>query len=443
VRPILFLLLGLAAGFGAGWVLFSSESGTRATTPARPRSADVPKAHEVPIADDDAPSPEARGETPGPTGETARRWVEALERTIVRAMVLDAYRTREGDDAPAPAEDLLEAAVDEVLRRADETRRNHAAWVGLVIPSRARRRAEVGEIRASPLLLQVRAFSHATAQLSRAGNSGPLDIEPPLAADERRVHVSGGTVPPGKVFLVERVLLRARTERGRCSLSLPRCGHLQWEMAVSVELRGLVPWLHGLGDVQLAGSHWAASAELHGRLVPAAEANELPRAHLRMVTGSGDGWLTKEPVVLQVIADHGGGSDRKVRLDGTVYRIDTLAPDDLWTETPDLRNRRRSSAHYRGCGLVPPGKAYRITRIDYRAILDERENQHSRFVIEAMGAKLVEENAVNGARVVGSWTGEILIPPGREDTVAVVCNYYGLGEAVVYGTIVDPPSDAR
>jgi hypothetical protein len=205
--------------------------------------------------------------------------------------------------------------------------------------------------------------------------------------------------------------------------------------AIDMELKGLVPLAHGQeGRVQLVGSDITISVEIHGRLVPDAEGEAEPTRQLLM----GEGWLTGEPVLMQVRADHGGGNDRKVYLNGKLYRIDALEPGSIWEDSPDL-DRRGSFAHYRGCGLVPPGKAYRVTRIEYRARLDPRQKAGSRMTICVGGKDEVKADASQGGSVAGTWTGDVLVVPGRESDVSVTCNYYGLAEITVFGELVDPP----
>jgi hypothetical protein len=209
------------------------------------------------------------------------------------------------------------------------------------------------------------------------------------------------------------------------------------ERTVLVRLVGLHRVPHGREQrVALNVYRAAARAELRGRLATTAEADGLADRPFRMA-GEGEGFLSDRPAVLQVLADHGGGNPRRVFLDGSTYRIDSIVPGNIWSEEPNLRERRNSIAHYENCGLIPPGKAYRVTRILYRVILDEAKGRRSRFDIRIGGEK-IEGDAAEHARHEGDWSGDLLLHPGDETKVVVTCHYFGLAEMTVYGELVDP-----
>ena len=140
-----------------------------------------------------------------------------------------------------------------------------------------------------------------------------------------------------------------------------------------------------------------------------------PQEALALGTEEGDdGYLGAEPVVLQVLADHGGGNPRKVRLDGSTYRIDSVRDRTLWDDNVDLRTRRGSHAFIENTGVVPDGKVYRVTRIDYRARLDPEKSSSSDFVLSANGKTLVEKKATETTLVRDTWTGEIDLAAGAK-----------------------------
>ncbi|MCK6461086.1 MAG: hypothetical protein L6Q95_14485 [Planctomycetes bacterium] len=450
-RAVLVLVAGLAVGLAAGWALFADRPSYRgAAQGARdagqsPGSVAAGGATETP---GDAPGTEG-GES---TGRTILRpaGTTPSEEQWIRGTVRDSYReaVKEHRDPP---EDLFEAAVGEAVRETARQRESNATRLGQSLAWRERVRAEAGEISGSPLVLQV--SGRGNVVLTRRGTDAePLDVSgPPPGGSERaseRTYVTAGLVPPGRTFLIERAVVRAcfGADYGRLRVSLPDMEDLQWDRRergidkVDTELKGLVRLRHGReSEVRLNGTMVAASVELHGRLVPAAEGEETPPRPLVM----GDGWLTGEPVLIQVLADHGGGNDRTVYLSGKLYRIDSLEPETIWTETPRLRDRRDSLAHYRGCGRVPAGKAYRITRVEYRARLDPEKSTHSGLVIRIAGKEVVKTNASEGAVVNDAWNGDVLILPGGEEGVSITCSMYGLAEMVIHGDIVDQSGERK
>jgi hypothetical protein len=361
----------------------------------------------------------------------------------------DAYREA-AKEYRDPPEDLFDAAVGDAVRETARQRASTAARLGQSVAGRERVRADAGDISGSPLLLQV--LGRGNVVLTRRGTDAePLNVSgPPAGGNERvseRTYVTAGLVPPGQTFLIERAVVHASfADYGRVSVSLPDMEDLQWDRRergidkVDAELKGLVRLRHGReSEVRLNGYMVAASVELHGRLVPAAEGEDAAPRPLVM----GDGWLTGEPVLIQVFADHGGGNPRTVYLNGKLYRIDSLERETIWTETPRLRERRGSFAHYRGCGLVPAGKAYRITRVEYRAFLDPDKGRNSDLVIRVGGNEVVKKTAPEGSVVNGAWDGDVLVHPGQEEGVSLTCSMYGLAEMVVYGALVDEPKAER
>ena len=86
---------------------------------------------------------------------------------------------------------------------------------------------------------------------------------------------------------------------------------------------------------------------------------------------------------------------------------------------------------------MPPGKAYRIRRIEYRARLDAGSLYLSDFRIRIDGKDVVHETADRGDSPRGVWTGDVTIRRGQEKTVSMTCSYYGLAEIFVYGELID------
>jgi len=441
MRGVLLLVVGLGAGLAAGWTLFAAgpppdRAGRNAVAreaPERPVVSSAEPAGAARSGEEAAQRPAAR---PGPSAET--------EEQVVRRLMAEAYAERVKGER-APEGDLFEAGVREVMRRTAEYRESGARNLGIALEWRERTRVEVGEIRGSPLLLQMRVTGGASLRLDQRGKSGPLRIDGPPPSDAKDTHVTGGLVPPGQVFLIERVVLRAWfAPHGRLSVALPGTRDLHWKAgpsAIEREMKGLARLRHGEeGRVGMNGGSVAAALEIHGRLVPEAEGEAAETRPLIM----GDGWLTGEPVLMQVLADHGGGNPRTLRLDGELNSyLDSLGEGDLWSETVNWRNLKGSWAYYRGCGRVPAGKAYRITRVDYRARLNPEGSSNSHITVRIGGKDEIKADASQGATASGSWTGDVLVFPGGEEGVSLTGAYFALAEMTVFGELVDDAREKR
>ena len=434
------VVLGAVVGFGLGKT-------REAEPPARLVDRPSTRSDEQP---ERSPNPERAGTSPDGRVDGRRAKETAADRDVpgpaspaphaaaVRKRVIEAYRRRTGADKEPPA-DLLEAGLREVQRKVDSQRVAWANWVGSALHDREKARAVVGELTQTPIVFQIRTTQTATARLDRPGNSGPLAIDPELHAHENSIHATTGLVPPGQVLIVERARLDVRLHGGEVEIKLPGLSVQRWKgkRRVSIQLVGLQLVHHGQeAALSLRGSRVAASLEVHGRVVSEAAAAAATVVPFRM-GGEVTGWLSAKPAVLQVYADHGGGNPRRVYLDGSVHRIDALEPESIWSDTLDLRRGNDSRAHYRNCGLVPPGKAYRVRRIEYRARLDVRSPQHSDVRIAVGGKQVVRETAAGGERVRGVWTGDVRIRGGQEKGVSVTCSYYGLAEIIVYGELLE------
>ena len=336
----------------------------------------------------------------------------------------------------------------ETMRKTAAFRENEARRLGASLHDRERQRAEMGEIRGSPLLLQVRGPGNVRAYLNRPGTMASFEIAPPATDGEVQVHVTGGIVPPGRIFLIERVRILAQLgsadnrRGGILGIDLPGTPHLQWrneQRRIEFELTGRQILRHGEeSSVRLQVSRGAASMEIHGRLVSEAEGEAI--ATRPLITGEGEGFLTSGPVLMQVLAAHGGGNPNTLTLAGqpNMY-LDALSIESLWNEARDLRSARDSRYYYRGCGRVPPGKAFRITRIHYRARLDPQGSSHSDLRIRAGGKTVIETDASKQKAIEDVWNGDLLLRPGDENKVSLTCSYYAMAEMTVYGELVDAP----
>lgn len=448
-RGVLLLIVGLGAGLAAGWALFGAKGATDRAQGRTSRDAAVgessgsaPKG----VAAGDVGGGDATAGDPARPGSAIRAPVSsASEEAIVRRLVREAYDERVKGEK-APEQDLLDATVRDILRRSAEYRDSYVRSAGGGLEFRERTRAEQGEIRASPLLLQLSVAFHGRARLAeRASTAQPFRTDGPPAQGANFTYATPGIVPPGSMFLIERAVVRGVAgPRGRFTADLPESDRLEWKApegggTIERELTGLVHLRHGYErTVGLSGHTISASLELHGRLVAEAEGEATPTRPLVM----GHGWLTGEPVLIQVLADHGGGNPRTVSLDGKIDRIDSLEPESIWADEPRLRERQSSLAHYRGCGRIPAGKAFLVTRVEYRARLDAQEPKLSRLTIR-IGGEEVAADATHGAVVAGAWTGDVVIRAGRERDLSLACHYFGLAEILIHGALVDDPTPKR
>ncbi len=353
-------------------------------------------------------------------------------------MLIDAYRKNTGTE-DSPPEDLLEAARREVEALTVKHREHLAVRIGSLISHRQAVREQIGEITGSPLLLQMRTTRNARVRLDIAGNSGPMNIDTPLEPNENLTHNSGGLIPPGHVFVIERARLTAQLGRGgQLQLTLPGVGKSRSaKRALDFEFTGRHMLRHGQGGhVEITGWRAAASLEISGRIVTEAAADKLVEIPLRLGPSS---LLSDKPVTMQIYADHGGGNQRRVRLDGSLRRIDELSTTGIWNDAFSLKGGERSRAFYQGCGHIPPGKIYRITQIEYRARLDAQSGSHSSFSLVVAGERVIEEDGTKGKFFRGIWTGDVTLRPGQENTVYVACAFYAMGEIVVHGRVLDDP----
>lgn len=268
-------------------------------------------------------------------------------------------------------------------------------------------------------------------------------------------YIESGVPPLDRALVIERldVILRVGVadapadkpwmRSGRVTLSIDGSQVLEIKDEGEDEIRGTLMGLDVCTppfdppDISVNLQRAAIAITAHGRYISLEEAGKLRDKSFRWVRDGDDGLIGNEPVTLQVLADHGGGNDRKVRLDGSTYRIDSVQRENLWSPTLDLRKNRRSLAWVENAGAVPEGKVYRITRIEWRARLAEKVAS-SDFIIQFKGKKLVERKAPDGVDVSGTWEGELDVRPGDEKRLEIICSYYGMGEAVVIGSVIEP-----
>ncbi len=284
----------------------------------------------------------------------------------------------------------------------------------------------------------------------------PLDLSSgPESARHLDVYLRAGVVPLEQVLVLEEVKVRAWLGTaaqgpgglpGRGSVGLRVEGYEVSTLTgqdgeeVVGSLRGFVLVRPPRQRIPIQLNLNAARVELSavGRYVSLEEgwAPQQETYPFLWVPEGEDGVLGDEPVLLQVLADHGGGNPRKVMLNGATYRIERVARSDLWDDQLDLARNRASVGRVRGGGAVPRGHVFRVTRIDWRARLDPGGTRNSNFTVRYQGRVLVEVRAPDGINPSGTWTGEVDVEPGQEGRFEIECSYYGMGEATVHGALV-------
>lgn len=192
-----------------------------------------------------------------------------------------------------------------------------------------------------------------------------------------------------------------------------------------------------------------------GRLIPPGEARPPPRP-FRATQVRGDGYLTGEALLFQVVADHGGGNPCTVHLDGSDNdRFDVRSDRSVWDEGIALADLKRASLYVEGAGAPPPGKEFVITRVTWRGRRQLRS--HSELVISVGGTRILSlpdksrEAALTRAqrenkdeaeeRVEGSWTGQVRVGGATRvrDALEVTAACFAMLEVRVEGSLVEAP----
>lgn len=156
----------------------------------------------------------------------------------------------------------------------------------------------------------------------------------------------------------------------------------------------------------------------------------------------------KEPRVrLQVRAGATGGNPSQVFMTGehSAY-VDAIAENTVVRQDP-IDINERSTGWLQG-GLVPAGKVFRITRIEYTGLAKGDSNGGGQVIIAAGGKRIVETERVDARKgkpvVLGdTWVGKIDVASGDEKSVYVEVANSSQVDAVFTGVFVDAAEAKR
>jgi hypothetical protein len=462
VRTLAAIAVGLAVGFAAGWLVFSA-AGERTDTAAdgawsrpdgtvgREERADAASGSQAaPAAATSAGAPRREAPPTTLTGVPIDQ-LTARDRAWIRDGVERAYRQySSGQQIPAEELDWAVEAAGGSIRGAPAAYANQA-W------RREQFRAVEGTLGEPPVVL----FQLRTSQrLEVSLGLDPTDRwtasfrrkEPlattPLDRGEKAFRLVGGVIPGGRTFVVESIAVDATWGSAAAThgerfleinadpwteIRLPGVGR-----RVSAGYEGRV--LLDAGNERylvVEASGCVAEVRVSGRLLPTAEARALAKAPFLLARSDGEGFLTGDPVLLQVVADHGGGNPRTLHLDGSDNgRFHEMADRALWDDREDLKTLSRSRGYAERAGAIPPGKSFEVERVTWRARLLEGDS-HSDVEITIAGKKVVDVSGKQDPNPRGTWTGSVVLAAGKERELSVTAHYHGMVEAWVYGRLID------
>jgi hypothetical protein len=303
----------------------------------------------------------------------------------------------------------------------------------------------------------------------------PLDVQSPVGLREAdAAYVRSGVVPPGMVLLIEEVAVtcapreshtrgESRSRPSRVTVQLPDQGSFDVPCRGRMQalFRGrTIEWYPEMYDpeerTRATFEACAGSVVVRGRLLDRASLMSSPdrgktaAEPFAPVSWDGEGVLGDRPTRIQILADHGGGNPRTVTLEGVVakrFGKEAVQPSPIWDDRLDLTQVRESSAWVENAGIVPPGKAYEVRRIEWRVRFAPGERyRRATFVIAVNGKPLVEvpetssderERDLAALHRAGRWDGAVRIRPGEESRFEVSASYYSMSDTTIYGTVVD------
>ena len=463
-RPFLLAGVGFAAGLLVGALAFAGIVRSKgADAVSESNSAGNARVGD-PAASAGSSKSGASMDTPPPTLAMPPA---ADEDALIRRLVADAARAKLGGELPR---DYLDEAVLRIQRYEASLPRT----LGVELAGREKIRRRIGELPPSwEVVIQLRSASTVSADLQEYEHGGrrvdasksPLDVTLPIETrDERyRVYVHSGVAPIGQAAILESIDVRGQfgtpwETYGRVDLNFD--GRARQELrgkgATHVRFEGSLraPWFTGFGsnDATVSAESAAVEVVFRGRWSPRDAGPEIKDRPFRAVVTESPGYLGTGQIRLQVLnTGHGGGF---LFLDGTRKSASERASDhSIWDDSIEWKKLREPAAFSSGTGLVPPGKALRVRRIDWRVRFGNFGSS-SRLVMKVNGrdeisikgedvgtreeqrARAIADTVVEEFRT-GTWTGEVLIRPGEEMETSLQCEPAALGEAVFDGELID------
>lgn len=461
--PVLFVV-ACAVAFAAGWlvrdVVSSDERDTsvpeEAAAPARRESMFASDQGRTPSAD--FASPRGRDTTSAVPRENSS--VASRPTTVAdyEARIQAAWDTAH-PDAPKPhadefefvaqrARDHTDAMVRAAAAAPDSNVKQQVEWLEQRVALQEKR----GLAEDGPLTVELRARGRQQIEGDDLPGKLAQSQFDPLDAGTREtegVGVVGGVPRLGREFVVERVEIDARLGRGSSGdgeIEVSWGGDSYEASVRSNHIRAVFEgaskplWL---GDLKLDVSDGVARVRFVGRVVARDAAPEV-----RPFAWRADdcvGFLRDGAAIrIQIAAGHGGGT---VHLTGaTNGRIEEFSPRPVWDANADLGGLKRSTCWTEDAGVLPPGFAFRLTRIDWRARL-QGGNSHSTFEVEAPLAKDQKESRIvsvgpsrdapnkQAELLTGSWSGDRLIDAKNLRELRFTLRQYGMADVTVIGRL--------
>ncbi len=479
-------LLAFAAGVAVGAFTVGGRAAARPAAPADPLSDESvgatagQGAADAPSDSDRASAPTGRPSSPlpaaNPSVPTLAAPLSDPERRR-RHLVAEAARKDLGDDLP---EDYLAEAV----RQAQASEEGAAAASGRQFAALEKARRTLGEL-TDPweIVVRVRTGSSLNFGVSdllerpriRLATES-LDVTHAVVVapkpEPNTAWMKGGIAPFGMTAVLEAIEVDGEfgakgaddgvVEIRFDSTDIAKCrGRGTTRARLAGSHQGW--WWSGTrpSDVEINATLVAAEVRLKGRLVPIPRdlSQRLPVRAFRTVEYESDGLCRGGPVVLQVVGDG------TLVFEGSRDRVAGVSRLPLWDEAVDLAKPRNGAFYASGAGWIPPGKAFRVRRVEWRARMASWED--SEFQVRVAGSEVAHlpdkgetgedrrahekererrrreayERQRRGETVPlqtvsGTWTGEALVRAERERETLIECRFT-MGEAVFYGDLVD------
>ncbi len=263
--------------------------------------------------------------------------------------------------------------------------------------------------------------------------------------DSRRFVRGGGAIPLDRALVVERVETYAEFQSNYSEVEFEVGGRSLFELEDQVRPRreafeGVVVLLPAEKDgIELEVRRGAAAeVRVFGRLVPRAEAAEIEQVPFTWVERGSEPRFEGGTIRMQILADHGGGNPRTLRLDGSANnRFDEIRENEIWDRGVDVEKNRKSLGWMSVAPRLGPDTKIRLLRIDYRARLAPGGSSHSDLTVRHDGKELIRVTADKDKEPSGAWTGDLVI--GKDDLreFEFTMHYKAMGEITLHTSIVE------